>query len=457
MEKKTFEAYEVSAKELESVCASDLLEQILSEYDRVALPKLTKPVVLNRPIVLKSGKHLTVHPETVVRLQEGCGGCMVRNEHPFDGRFVPFPEKCQDHDISVEGGIWELGDMGVSPYDNNAAMQALGESNFSLVDGNGNKTDAAGHAGGHGMLLGVFFFSNVERFSARNAVIRKCNFYGILIAGGHHFQIENITFDDNYKDGVHINGPSSYGTVRNVSGTTGDDLLALNAWDWCRSAASFGAIHHIEAENLSCDGREFRLLPGRKTYEDGTQVECPIYDCTFNNMSGLYLYKMYQQPNCTNDLTGEQDKSDIPGVIERISFDNIQVAQLGGIGLGEVSVDAIFEICADCRDIHFRNICLDMTKEEFVRSGMKLVKVGPKSSTWKRGYTDPAYWCELFDTELVCTAEDICFQNICFSDGTCTEESILIGTTKLTPNPDYPNTTPKGGNGYGIVNKITII
>ena len=424
----------MAAEEFEGVCASDLLERTLSEYDYVMIPKLKKPMLLNRPIVLCSGKHLSVHPETVVRLQEGCGGCMVRNATLFDGRFQPLPDTCQDQNISVEGGIWELGDKEISPHDKNVVMQSFGE-----------------------MTLGVFFFSNVERFAVRHAVIRKCCFYGILIAGGRHFEVEDILFEDNGMDGVHINGPACYGTVRNVSGTTGDDLLALNAWDWCRAAVSFGAIHHIEAENLSCDGRELRLLPGRKTYEDGTKVECPIHDCTFRNLSGLYLYKMYQQPNCLNDLTGENDKSEIPGVIERVLFDNIQLGKIGGLGLGEVSVDAVFEICADCKDISFQNIHMNTDQKTFTQMGMKLVKVGPKSSTWKRGNTDPALWCELFDTELICTAEDILFQNICFTDGPCEDADVLIGTTKLTPNPDYPNTTPKGGAGYGIIKNINIL
>ena len=33
---------------------------------------------------------------------------------------------------------------------------------------------------------------------------------------------------------------------------------------------------------------------------------------------------------------------------------------------------------------------------------------------------------------------------------------VLIGTTKLSPNPNYPNTTPRGGNGYGIIRNITV-
>lgn len=452
------EAYAVPASAFtENACASDTLEAALAAHDWVEIPYVPFPLLLDRPILLRSGVRLTVHPETVLRMMDGCGGCMVRNEHVFDGRQQPCPEEKNDHDMLVEGGVWEYAGSGMSPKDPSPEIQSIGLHREVLIDGEGRETNVAGSEGGGGALLGVFLFVNARNFTVRRLTVRRCDFYGILVAGGDHFVIEDIEFDRNKMDGVHVNGPSSYGLIQRMKGKTGDDFVALNAWDWALSAISFGAIHHILVQDIDCTGDEIRLLPGRKTYKDGRKTECPIHDCLYRRVHNAYCAKLYQQPNCMNDLNGENDKSDIPGEIRGVLFQDVALDALQSTGLGEVSVSALFEICADCTDITFENIRVGVTKEEFRAAGMRLVEVGTKSSTWKRGHKDPKMWAELFDVDLVCTADDLTFRNVTFAGVPCREKDVLVGAHALTVNPDYPNTTPKGGTGKGILGKITIV
>ena len=54
---------------------------------------------------------------------------------------------------------------------------------------------------------------------------------------------------------------------------------------------------------------------------------------------------------------------------------------------------------------------------------------------------------ELFDPDLICTAEDISFENVRFAGERCVDESQLIRARHLTVNEDYPNTIPRGGTG----------
>ncbi len=431
-------------------CASDVIAQALEKYDHVIIPQLSFPVYLNRPIVMASGKWLTVHPETAIRLLDGCGGCMVRNEHVVDGRFGAFPEEYEDHDILIEGGIWEQAKCGYSPVDNHPAMRSfatVGADGYSLI---------ADRKKVRGVLLGVLFFSNVQNFTIRNLIVRQCEFYGVLVAGGSHFVLENIVFQDHHKDGLHINGPSSYGYIRNISGETGDDVIALNAWDWATSAVSFGGIDHMDIDGVVCDHREVRLLPGRKTFSDGSKVDCPISDCRLQNIKGVYCFKMYQQPYWLNDFKEIKDKSEIAGVMENIEFSNIVLGALTEEGLGEIKIEAIFEICADCTNISLENVALDVPLQDVLDAGVQLVKIGPKSSTLKQGNADPSKWCELFDTDLICTVDDLRLRNISFAGIPCREQNALVSTVRLTPNPDYPNTTPKGGTGYGILKTVTV-
>ena len=241
-----------------------------------------------------------------------------------------------------------------------------------------------------------------------------------------------------------------------MKGKTGDDFVALNAWDWGLSAVTFGPIHHIFVQDIDCTGDEIRLLPGRKMFSDNESLDCDIHDCHFSHIRNAYCFKLYQQPNCHNDLTGWNDRSPIPGVIQDVSFDDIELNAITPVGLGEVKVTALFEICADCDRISFDDIRIALPLSDFRASGMRVVEIGPKSSTWKRGNDNPTLWAELFDPELICTANDLSFKNITFAGVPCMDEQTIVGCHRLQPNPDYPRTTPKGGSGYGILGSVAI-
>ena len=126
-------------------------------------------------------------------------------------------------------------------------------------------------------------------------------------------------------------------------------------------------------------------------------------------------------------------------------------------GFGEVRPQGLFEIGADCRNLVIRGVSLGFPSEVYASGGGALVSVGPKSSTWKQGHDDPALWAELFEPDLVCTAENVTLGDIRFSDGPCTDERLLIRARRLTLNEDYPRTTPRGGTGYGVVRGVSVI
>ena len=414
---------------------ASLIESLLHEHPSVSIPALESPIILSRPIRLSSGMHLRIHEATVLRMKEGCGGCMVRNEHVVSGMEGPASEPVLDTDISIEGGQWENAPLASSVNDSSPVIRQFGEK---------------------GLLLGMIFFCHAERVTARNLTIRKSDMYGVLIADCHDFLVENITFDDHYKDGVHVNGPASRGLIQNMTGHCGDDFVALNAWDWDTSSVSFGPISDITVRHIACDHDEMRLLPGRKTYKSGQKLDCPIKNCTFSDISGAYNFKMYQQPNCHNLKRIHKDFSEIAGLIENVSFTDIRLDSLTTGGLAEVRLDALFEMGADCKNITFRNLSFGFPADEFSEKNMSLAVIGPKSSTWTRGYSDPSEWTELFDPDLIVTAENISFSDVRFAGVPCTEQSLLIREQHLSPNPDYPHTTPKGGTGYGTIGSISI-
>jgi len=414
--------------------AAALIAEALAAHGAVRIPRLTDPVCLERPIALASGMRLSVHSQTVLRMKPGRGGCMVRNEHLLDGCVGPMTGE-RDHDILIEGGIWEDARRDGVPDDDDLTLR---------------------HFQDDGLLLGAIFFCGADRVSVRDLTVRRCEEYAVLLAGCSDFNVSGITFDDQKKDGVHVNGPSERGFIENVRGLCGDDIVALNAWDWDTSAVSFGPIRDVEVRGVACERGELRLLPGRKTYPDGTQADCPIERCLFSGIDGVYAIKMYQQPNCFNFRRVVPDRSDIPGLISDVSFEGVRLAGTVESGFGEVCPQGLFEVGADCRGLHIRDVAVSFPASVYAGRGGALVSVGPKSSTWKRGCEDPAEWSELFEPDLVCTADDVTFENIRFAGAVCTDEELLIKARRLTINEDYPVTTPRGGTGYGVVQNVRV-
>ena len=425
--------HEIDAERLKTD-ASQVLQQAISAYHAVSIPRLEFPLELDRPLVLDSGDALRVDSETVVRMKAGCGGCMARNRHIYDERGGAAENIVYDHDILIEGGIWEESERAPSVNDPDETMRAIGC-----------------------IISGTVFFDRVERVTIRHMTLRRGNQYGVLLAACRDFRVDDLFFDDYYKDGVHVNGPSENGVIEHMRGHCGDDFVALNAWDWDSSAISFGAIENVIVRNIACEGDEMRLIPGRKTYKGGSKQLCPVSNCLFEDISGVYNFKMYQQPNCHNAArpAADRDYSDIPGLMENIAFRRINIAARMG-GLAEVSLDGVFEIGADCRNVSFESIALDAAARVLEESGMALVSVGPKSSTWTQGQDDPEKWCELFEPDLICTAENLAFEDVRMSGEPCIDEQALVQARRLTVNPDYPRSKPRGGTGYGVLRNIAI-
>ncbi|MHB1150722.1 MAG: hypothetical protein ACYCWE_10545 [Eubacteriales bacterium] len=423
------ESYKIDIALLNSGSAAEVINEALDRFKYVEIPYLPGALYLSKPIVMRSGTRMTVHKDTVIRMESGCGGCMLRNENIMNGMEGNYSTEA-DSDILVEGGIWDGAVRSLSPYDANQAFRTFRDKDI---------------------ILGVIFFSNAENFILRNMTISDGDQYAVLLASCNRFIVEDLFFDRYKKDGVHINGPSSYGLVRRLRGTTGDDFVALNAWDWCTSAVSFGSIHDMVVRDINCVHDEIRLLPGRKTYADGSKNECEIFDCSFKQMTGIYNVKMYQQPNCHNNDLGMSDRSEIAGVLRNIVFSGFELNRIETVGVGEVHIHAMFEICADCDNITIENIAVAETEEDYVNRGMHLIDVGPKSSTWTRGNSDPKTWSELFDPDLICSVKNIYFGDIRFAGRECHHIGTLAHAHRLFPNPDYPSTLPKGGTGYGII------
>ncbi|HRH95232.1 MAG TPA: hypothetical protein PLB55_04825 [Prosthecobacter sp.] len=401
---------------IEGEPANAAIQAALDNSNAAHLPKRDRPYVLDGPIILKSGQKLTADADTVIQLKPGTNTCMVRNEHIVGFADKPVPENTNPNtDIHIEGGIWTT----------------FGEGNTR-----GHSSKQAHVHGTHGVIL----LQNVRRVTVRNITVRRSKAFAVHLANARDFTVDGVTLDEHGRDGVHVNGPASDGLIRNVSGVSHDDTVALNAWEWKNYAPSFGAIHHIVIEDVrgapggipSADS--IRLLPGVKRFSDGTTLDCPIHDITIRNITDIRDFKLYDQPNL--EVGRDNDASAGIGTLKNITFEKLTFNRSGSI-----------QVHANTDGLTVRNVKLNFPPP----ADHHLIELGPKSATYKHKRDEPATWVEIFSPDLDCTVWNLTVSGVHLRDSQADVPiEQVVRVIELKPNPDYPKTTPKGGTGKGI-------
>jgi hypothetical protein len=229
---------------------------------------------------------------------------------------------------------------------------------------------------------GVILLQNVRRVTVRNITVRQSKAFAVHLANARDFTVDGVTLDEHGRDGVHVNGPASDGLIRNVSGVSHDDTVALNAWEWKNYAPSFGAIHHIVIEDIrgAPDGipsaNSIRLLPGVKRFSDGTTLDCPIHDITIRNITDIRDFKLYDQPNL--ELGRDNDFSIGVGTLKNIRLkSSSSTAPAASKSMPTPTASSVSE----------RETRLPASDD------FRLIELGPKSATYKHKPDDrPLGW-----------------------------------------------------------------
>jgi len=409
-----------------SVTAEVWTEAFQADLDadgRLHIPEREKPYYLDGPIVMKSGQKLSADAKAEIRLKPGSNTCLVRNEQVVTLNAQPVPaDQPLDADLSIEGGIWTT--LAVS----------RSESNGNLRGASSRQSAAFGT---HGVIL----LQNVRGVSVKNLTIRQSRPFGVHLANAHRFTVENITLENHWRDGVHVNGPASEGLIRGVRGDSHDDNVALNAWEWKNYAPSYGAIERIVIEDVTgapegvSAANSIRLLPGVKRFDDGTTLDCPVSDITLRRITDIREFKLYDQPNL--ELGRDKDFSLGVGTLKNLRFEDLTFHWPGKI-----------EVHANTDGIHLQ----DVRVLHPLGPDWHLLAIGPKSVTYRGApCTDHSRWTEIFSPDLDCTVRNVSITGVRTGDSpTDLPLGQVVRVIEQKPNPHYPGTVPKGGTGKGI-------
>ena len=411
------------------------LQKALDENALVRIPESDLPYDMDGPVCMNSGNRICADGATV-RLLPNVRTLLIRNRSVTDGSDAPEDASlAPDENLSIEGGTW---------VESRTFRQGYGKS--GCFDEN------------HSMpgVSTLMLFSNVKNLSIRNAVISHAAGFGIQIGNAERVWVENIYFSSCFADGVHLNGKIRDALVRNIAGEVGDDLVALNPYDWDNSGINFGPAECVMIDRVvsgpSNPYKAIRIQPGVYIYKDGSESDCRIDDLYLRSVKGIKSYKLYLQTPPYKDAPEHPGRV---GYCGNLYFEDLDIDLDGQIDAGfyeyvryreGYNIFGAFEVCANVDNMRFENIRLTLHTDEYPETC--LVSVGPKSISYPYASNE---LMEIFDPYASCKVRRAEFHNVSINGNPRPDPSQLLRVIEMRVNPDYPNTLPRGGNGKGEV------
>ena len=367
------------------------LQAALNEHERVIIPKNDEPYLIDGSVLIPSNRHIIAEDGAVIRIHESSHVLLMRNTLTADGTHMPICGE-RNKNITIEGGLWQewcphrMGYGGSGMYD--GARSFFGVSTCML-------------------------FNNMDNLTLRNMTFEHCGGFAVQLGDISRVIIENIRFIDCYADGIHVNGNTSLIHIRDVRGEVGDDLVALNMYDWQNSSVNFGPCDHVICEDLELAKSSFykaiRIEPGIYTYKDGSQIDCSLTNAIIRRVEGIKTFKLYCQTPPYG--IGKEPEAAAVGSGDNIFFEDIKINLDAPIDLLDEYVNshpvkgsfAGFELGLNVKNLYVKNIDITLYRDIYPLS--YLMCIGPKSVRFEDG-------TEVFDPYFSSVAENVYLENI---------------------------------------------
>ena len=351
---------------------TDALQAAVRDHEIVVIPAADEPYFMDGTVVVPSHRRIEATGATIA-LKRPMKTVLLRNAGAQDGTFAPVDRTKGDENIAVCGGRWVDWRTGRAGYGASGAWKAKS----------------------HDYAPGEYFGVSAMMYfgTARNLTFRELEFvhvssFCIQLGDVEGVRCDNIVFNRCNADGLHANGGCRFVHASRLSGWNGDDLFALNAYDWRNSSVNFGPSENILVEDVTNESGSgwLRLLPGYYAYRDAGVVDCAVRNVILRRFSGISNYKMYIQTPPYR--LGTYPEWTAPGSLDNVHF----VAIKGGS----------FEICSNSEGIWFHDM-------DFQRA--RQVGVGPLALCSKRGEPPHQTDWEVFDPWACCRVKKLTFVN----------------------------------------------
>ena len=376
---------------------TEALQAALNEHEIVTIPPAGDVYWLDGTVVIPSNRRIEATGATVRAVPE-YPYVMLRNRHVQDGTYAPISPGGEDVNISIHGGCWDEGARG------------RGVRRFHA--------DKNSFCGVQTCML----FNNVRHLTLSDMTFSSVASFCVQIGDVTDGVFENFSFISCFADGLHINGNCQNLYIRSFSGHVGDDLVALNMYDWLGSSINYGPCKNVFCEDIhsakDSRAKAMRLLPGIFIYRDGTAVDCSLTDAYFRNLSGIFEYKLYFQSPPYR--LGTKPEGGGAGSADNLFFENVEITAMRPgypFDLPETGYFGMFFVSSNVGYLSLENIRYETAEDISPRTF--LVAVGPM--TWKR--TEDI---EVFDPYISATVDTLSMSGIFVNGSPCREVRRLL-------------------------------
>ena len=389
------------------------LQAALDAHEIVIIPPSDEVYFIDDTVTVPSNRHISAFGATI-RLTPDCDVLMLRNEHTLDGTHAPIDRTSPDVNISVCGGRWEESRPGRAGYGR------TGRYAHRIPDADDRQRIFYG-------VSTLFYFGNIRGLTLNDLTFAHTAGFSVQTGALENGVFEHIRFESCYADGLHLNGDSENLWIYDISGEVGDDLVALNMYDWQNSSVNFGPTRCVWCEGLdlapSSPYKALRIEPGVYRFDDGTEVDCGLFDAVIRDVRGIGTFKMYYQTPAYK-IGIEAPEPGAVGSADNLFFEHITIdldrpidgfpAYMNGDPVR--GAFAAFELGANIGFVSFADIDIQMYPDRFPRS--YLVTVGPKSID--------ADGREVFDPYLSSHAKTIVLSNIRINGTAADDPAALV-------------------------------
>ena len=377
------------------------LQKAIDENEIVVIPARAEKYYLDKTVSIPSNRRIEAYGATV-RLIDGMNTVMFASKTALDGTLKPIARDTRGENIAILGGRWE---------DNSVKRRGYG--------GSGKFNTLPRKIGNYYGVSTLFYLGNADKVTVRDATFHHTGGFAVQSGDCDAAWFENIYFDRCFADGLHLNGNMSRVYVKGVRGNVGDDLVALNAYDWLNSSINFGPQKYVLCEDLELvktPGARYypaiRILPAIFRFADGSEIDCAISDVIFRRVKGIVAYKMYLQTP-RYEIGGNREWAKV-GSGGNLHFEDLTIENVTPIdGFHSYMTGdplrghfGVFEFGANLSTVYFKNVNLTFDMKKFPTA--HLAVVGPKSIvTHSKGKS-----YEIFDPWVNCTVGKVVLENI---------------------------------------------
>lgn len=369
---------------------TDALRAALNEHETVFVPPSREPYVIDDTVLIPSNRKIIARGATFLAA-DGMDVIMMRNAHPVDQTHKNEKPAVRDENITIIGGTFDDGRTTRAGYGKSGKFDS-GRTFFGVS--------------------ACLFFNNLTGFTLKDVAFSHCAAFALQAGEIENAVFRNIRFDECYADGLHFGGNIKNVLAVNIKGYVGDDLVALNMYDWQDSSVTFGAGENIWCEDLSLDSeskyKALRLESGIYKFDDGSTVDCALRRVVIKNVRGIRTFKLYLQT--PPYVVGGAREWGECGSASDILFEDIDVDLCAPIDKFSEYLDgdkvrgtfAAFELGANIENLTLKNIRLTLHRDEYPES--RLMCIGPKSIV-RNGK-------EVFDPYLSPTAKNVTLDGV---------------------------------------------